>query len=311
MTRPLSESLAASPLFFEPVPPPARASVARTEERIAEVARLVAEVPRLDAVDVPDLVDENHEGRPFYRSADPRVYARAIAERAGCEVVVNKVVAHLDRSSALEAWTRETVAGGLRYVVLVGGSSRYIPYPGPPVAEANRICRPIVAAAGGLVGNIAIPLRVGEAHRMLAKTQAGASFFTTQLLFDSDAAVTMLREYDGLCRRAAIHPAAVLLSFAPLADEQDAEFVRWLGAELPEAAERAIMEGTDPNAVGRSFDRAFEVWESTLGVVHREELEVPLGVNVEQISMRHFEHARTLLRAFAERLPPANQPKST
>ncbi len=303
MVRPLAEALRKSPLFFEPVPPPARTSAARAEERIVEVTRLVKEVSRLDAVDVPELVDENHEGRPFYRTADPRSYGRAVAERTGCEVVVNKVVAHLESGAALKRWAEETVREGLRHLVLVGGTSRYIPYPGPPVTEADRIVRPIVEGAGGLLGNIAIPFRAGEAHRMLAKTRAGARFFTTQLVFDSDPVVTMLREYDALCRRASIPPAAVLLSFGPLADEQDAEFVRWLGAEIPEVAERAILEGTDPNAVERSFDRAFQVWGATVEAARRDELAVPLGVNVEQISTRHFEPARTLLLAFAERLP--------
>ncbi|MCI4366519.1 MAG: hypothetical protein L3K08_02075, partial [Thermoplasmata archaeon] len=70
---------------------------------------------------------------------------------------------------------------GIHGAVLVGGSSRYIPYPGPPVAEANRICRPVFARHAGVIGNIAIPSRMGEPHRMLAKTRAGAMFFTTQI----------------------------------------------------------------------------------------------------------------------------------
>jgi 5,10-methylenetetrahydrofolate reductase len=300
--RPLARALADRPLFFEPTPPTGRASLARVAERVAEVARLVAEIPRVDAVDVPDLVDENHEGRPFYRSVDPRAFGRAVAERAGCEVVINKVVAHLDDLAALDAWVRATLEAGLRHLVLVGGSSRYIPYPGPPVAEADRVARPLVRAAGGLVGNIAIPSRTGEAHRMLAKTQSGASFFTTQLVFDAEAPARLLREYDQLCRRAALPAGAVLLSFAPIADEQDAEFVRWLGAELPEPVEQAIVEGTPEEAVRRGIDRSLAVWDEVVRSVADGDLAVPLGVNVEQISARHQGPARELLAAFAARL---------
>jgi len=307
MVRSLLEALRAAPLFFEPVPPPARTPAQRVEERTAAVARLVREVPRVDALDIPELVDENHEGQPHYRTGDLPAYARALAEGTAREVILNKVVAHLPSAEALERWARETVERGVHHAVLVGGSSRYIPYPGPPVAEADRLCRPIFAAAGGSIGNIAIPQRTGEAHRMLAKTRAGASFFTTQLLFDSESARKVLLQYDLLCRQASIPPAAVLLSVAPIADDQDAEFVRWLGADLPDSAERAILEGEERDAARRSVEIAVSVWEDVARMTHSEGLTVPIGVNVEQVSARHLEVAGELLHEFARRIdaPPA------
>ena len=302
MTRPISEAFRASPLFFEPVPPPARTPTHRVDERTSAVVRLIEAVPRVDALDVPELVDENHEGQPHYRSGDLRGYARALADRTGRETILNKVVAHLPNLSALEKWATDTVAAGIRHVVLVGGSSRYIPYPGPSVADANRACRPVFAAAGGGVGNIAIPQRAGEAHRMLAKTRAGATFFTTQLLFDSVAAREVVRQYDLLCRQASFPPASVLLSVAPIADEQDIEFVRWLGADLPDSAERAILEGEEGEAERRSAEIALSVWDGVQRTVRDEQLAVPVGVNVEQISARHLEAAGKLLEEFARRI---------
>ncbi|HTZ62088.1 MAG TPA: hypothetical protein VMC82_05570 [Thermoplasmata archaeon] len=302
MSRPLVDALRHTPLFFEPVPPSSRAKAARAEQEIAAVAALVAELPRVDALDVPELVDENHEGRPLYRTADPREYARQLAARTSREVVVNKVVAHLESPEALERWTADTVRMGLRHVVLVGGTSRYIPYPGPAVTEANRICRPILERAGGLVGNITIPQRGGEPHRMLSKTRAGAAFFTTQIVFDADQAFGMVRQYDLLCRQASLAPVPVLLSIAPLIDEQDAEFVRWLGADVPESVERAILESDDGQSIRRSVERSLEVWSSVERRAREAGVEVPLGVNVEQISARHLGDARTLLEAFSARL---------
>lgn len=303
-TSTLASALGSFPLFFEPVPSPSRTNPARSEERREGIARLIASVHRIDAIDVPELVDENHEGKPRYRSGDVRSFAHELEERTGRPAILNKVVAHVASAEALERWSRETVSLGIRHAVLVGGASRYIPYPGPPVVEANRIVRPIVEAVGGALGNIAIPQRVGEPHRMLAKTRAGASFFTTQLLFDAEAVLRMVREYDLLCRQASIPPAAVLLSFAPIADEADIEFVRWLGADLPEAAERSILEGDDAEAARRSGARAVAVWEAVEQARRREELTVALGVNVEQVSARHLEEAGVLVREFARRLPP-------
>ncbi|HTT35855.1 MAG TPA: hypothetical protein VMH78_08335 [Thermoplasmata archaeon] len=299
MVRSLAEALAGRPLFFEPVPPGARASPARAKAHLEEVVALVDAIPRLDAVDIPELIDENHDGKPYHRSGDTRVFARRVAERTHREVVVNKVVAHLPSAPALESWARETVREGLRHLVLVGGTSRYIPYPGPPVAEANRICRPIVDEGGGRLGNIAIPQRTGEPHRMLQKSRSGAMFFTTQILFDAESTVRMLEDYGHLCEAAGLAPGAVLLSVAPIADEGDAEFVRWLGADLPEAAERAILNGDEAGAGARSIERALHVWRSVRDGVRRHRVPVSIGVNVEQVSPRHLGTAGEMARAFA------------
>jgi 5,10-methylenetetrahydrofolate reductase len=267
---------------------------------VTDLICLLEDVPRIDAVDVPELVDENHDGRPYYRSGDTRLFAREVSDRSGREVIVNKVVAHLPSVDALERWARETTSRGLKHVVLVGGSSRYIPYPGPSVAEANRVCRPILESVGGSVGNIAIPQRTGEAHRMLLKTRSGARFFTTQIVFDGESVLRMITEYDRLCRQAGRAPLPVLLSFAPVADEGDAEFVRWLGADIPEPAERAILNGDESGAGTRSTARALEVWRTVIDGAARGGLEVPLGVNVEQISVRHLGNAAEMARSFAQ-----------
>ncbi|MCI4362298.1 MAG: hypothetical protein L3J77_03805 [Thermoplasmata archaeon] len=299
MGRPFADALRSRPLLFEPVPPGARATPARVETQFAATVELLRSVGRVDAVNVPELVDENHDGRPYYRSGDVRAFARRVAEAAECEPVVNKVVAHLPNTDAMRTWAEETVSRGVRAVVLVGGSSRYIPYPGPPVFEANRLCRAPIEAAGGAVGNIAIPQRTGEAHRMLAKTRAGARFFTTQIAFDPTTSSRLVREYDALCRQSGVAPATVLISVAPLADEADAEFVRWLGADLPEATERVILNGEDAGAAGRSVAGALALWREVVRVSREAFVEVPLGVNVEQLSQRHLASAAEMLRAFA------------
>ena len=180
-------------------------------------------------------------------------------------------------------------------MVLVGGSSRYIPYPGPQVIEADRACSPLLREQGGHLGNIAIPQRQGEAHRMLAKTRAGASFFTTQILFDSESLRRTLGEYDALCQKAGIPPAAVLLSLAPLTDETDAEFVRWLGADIPDAAERWILNGEESSAGDRAIEHARRVWTDTRTAADAEGLSLALGVNIEQLTQRHLDVALRML----------------
>lgn len=298
--RSFADALRGRPLLFEPVPPAFRASTSRAARYTEQLLSLLRPISRLDALIVPELVDENHEGRPFYRSGDAREFARSLSAAAQREVVVNKVVAHLPDAEAVDAWTRETLERTIRHVVLVGGSSRYIPYPGPPVIEANRRCAPLLAPAGGLLGNISIPQRTGEAHRMLAKTKAGASFFTTQIVFDSEPIIKLLREYDRRCREADTPPAAVLFSFAPLTEDTDSEFVRWLGADIPERVERSILDGEETEAGQRSVANARRVWEEVAAAYPPTDRSVPVGVNVEQISQRHLPAAVDMLTEFAD-----------
>jgi len=127
-------------------------------------------------------------------------------------------------------------------------------------------------------------------------------------LFDAEAARKVLQQYDLLCRQASIPPAAVLLSVAPIADDQDAEFVRWLGADLPDSAERTILGGEESDAARRSVEIAVSVWEGVAKMARAEHLQVPIGVNVEQVSARHLEVAGTLLLELARRIdvPPSS-----
>ncbi len=300
MPRSLRESLRDHPLFFAPVLPSLRSPAHRIAERVDETARLLLKAPRVDAVYIPELVEENHEGRPRYRSYDPGEYVVHVTSRTGHPGIVTKVVAHVESPSALRDWAERSVRRGVQNIVLVGGSSDRIPYPEPPVEEADRIVVPILAAQGGVVGNITIPHRAEEATRMLRKTRAGVVFFTSQLLFEAQGIIDAITGYGRLCAAAGITPATVVLSFAPLGDEDDIEFVRWLGAHLPDDVEQALLQ--DEQALSRrTVELALSVWTEVVGATAG--AGVPLGVSVEQVSTRHFVSARDLLIAFSGLLP--------
>jgi hypothetical protein len=298
--RPFREVLRHSPLLAAPVVPPLRAPGHRIVERVGETVALLGAVPRVDAVYVPELLDENHEGRPRFRTYEPREYALHVMSRTGLPGIVTKVVAHLPNPRALETWVDRSLRDGITNFVLVGGSNSHTSYPGPSVEDSDRAIAPVVKAAGGVVGNIAIPQRRDEAARMLRKTEAGVSFFTTQLLFESGSIIDVLGQYARRCRAARVVPASVILSFASLADEDDIDFARWLGAQLPEDIEEALLQ--DEAALPkRSIELALGVWTSIQAAT--DQWGVPIGVSVEQVSSRQFGSARDLLKAFAEILP--------
>ncbi len=296
--RSLSEALAARPLLFEPVPPSARTppeKVAAYEHRVAAVLR---EHPRVDAFVVPELVSENHHGEPHYRSGDVTRFAARVSEESGCEGILNKVVAHVHSTEELEAWCDAAIGRGTRNLMFIGGTSRYIPYPGPSVAAANTAMLPLIRRHSGVIGNVLIPHREHEGYRMLTKTRTGASFFTTQILFDAEPITTLIDEYGRLCGAYDVRPSAVLLSVAPVADEDDLDFVRWLGAEIPARVEGSLVS-EDGSA---SIDAAVATWRSVVRTTSAHRAPVPLGLNVEVVSPHHFAVAVKLLSAMEEQI---------
>ncbi len=280
------------------MPPSARTPTEKVASYVQRVAGLLDSHPRVDAFVVPELVSENHNGEPHYRSGDLRKFASEVTRTSGCEAILNKVVAHLRSIGELEGWCRSVLAEGIHNVMFIGGTSRYIPYPGPSVATANAAVLDFFRGHAGSIGNVVIPHREHEGYRMLTKTRSGASFFTTQILFEPQQIAELLREYGRLCWAYEVEPASVLLSVAPVADEDDLDFVRWLGAEIPERIERSLVS-EDGSA---SIESAVATWRAVVRSVQARDVHVPLGVNVEVVSPRHFSVAVNLLSTMEQEL---------
>lgn len=292
-----ADRLKALPVVLEIVPPHRRASESTVRKFLSRVQEAVAALPHLAAVNLPEVLDENFAGQPFYRHMSPRQCARLLDHRLGVDPIVNKVVVHLPGSAGLDAWIRESVdAFGLRNFTFVGGSSPHVAYPGPSVTEADGRLRAMTRDLPGVaLGNIAIPERPDEAARLLAKTRAGAQFFTTQVLFESGPVLSLLRGYGAACAAEGLEPATVLLSVAPVSDYHDVEFLAWLGATIsPGTEERLLAAGGEPGAA--SLEIAREVWTAVREGVAASEAAVPIGANVEEISAHNFDLAVRMAR---------------
>ena len=289
---PFADRLRDFPVVLEVVPPHRRASEAtlrKAEQRVREAARAI---PHLDAINLPEILDENHAGMPFYRNMDPRRFATRLKEDLPVETIVNKVVVHLPGSAGFESWLKESLyAYGLKNFVFVGGASSRIKYPGPTVPESNRRLRE-VAQSGfeATIGNILIPERPAEVERLLGKTLSGCRFFTTQVLFEPEPVATVLRRYGEACAYEGVEPATILLSFAPVADYEDVEFLVWLGATVtPETEAHLLPEKGEPGLASLEVARSiFRKISSALAALRTP---VPLGVNVEEISSHNFDLA--------------------
>jgi hypothetical protein len=302
----LWEWLGKTPLLFEPVPPARRSPQATANRLLDDLASSLRGIPQLCAVNVPEVLEENHEGRPFYRTSDPRDFARGLGERLGLDPVVNKVVVHLPSRGAFRRWAEETIVErGIHNVVVVGGSSGLRHYGGPTVVEASGILNELFRTSGlreGVVGNVCLPSRPDEADRLLTKTLMGGRFTTTQILFHTRELEKLLAGYDRLCREFQVPPATVVISVAPISDVHDLEFVRWLGATVPPSVEDRLLGEGSEEARRQSIRLALNVWRGARSFCRRRGLKVPLGVNVEQLSHHNLAAAVEMAGAMARAL---------
>ncbi|HKZ47363.1 MAG TPA: hypothetical protein VJ397_01105 [Thermoplasmata archaeon] len=283
------ERLRSFPIVLEVVPPHRRVTERALTLFVDRVRSAVRSVPHLDALNLPEILDENHLGKPFYRNMDPRRCSQILSLGHPVETIVNKVVVHLKEEEALERWLAESMGDyHLSNFVLVGGNSGRFDYGGPSVTEANRMLQKAAGARRDVAcGNITIFERPSEVARLLEKTRAGAQFFTSQVIFEPEPATTVLLEYGEACAAEGLGPATVLLSFAPVADYEDVEFLAWLGANITAETEDRLLVNGETGAA--SLEVARRTWAQVRDAVARSR--VPLGVNVEEISHHNFDLA--------------------
>jgi 5,10-methylenetetrahydrofolate reductase len=277
--------------FFEVVPPPAAKpdSVGATIAEVRNIKDLV------DAINLPEIHDEAR-GTPrthhFVPRVEPRVLGAGILREVQTEIVINRcVVYEPDQTS----WFQNTHGEfGIEHVVLVGGESSKVRYPGPNVIEAAGQVR-----ATGLpisLGGISIPSRPNEAERIRRKNAAGLDFFTTQVLFDSNDIVGLIQRLNGL-------EARIFLSFAPVSHPRDLEVLRWLGVDIPVHLDRYLLRGEKSGgekpsvSADTSFDRSLDLAQHILMDVFDNLPPDPpcLGLNIEHINRRNFAPAVQML----------------
>ncbi len=134
---------------------------------------------------------------------------------------------------------------------------------------------------------------------MLGKTIGGADFFTTQAVFSGDRFVEVLEGYYAQCDAQGIQPAAVFVSFTPVSERYDIEFLRWLGVNIDRPTERRLLAKGEEGLVPDSIDLAVENWRQIRAAAGRYK-GAALGLNVEYIHRHNFEATLDLADRLAE-----------
>ncbi len=275
--------------IFEMVPPP----VGKAESLHSAMAEIAKIKGLADAINLPEIHDEARGGDrtfKFVERIEPRVLGAKIRQEFNLDAVVNRcVIYHPDQAR----WIEETQDKfGISNFILVGGESSEIKYPGPSVIETARQVR--ATGLPATLGGISIPSRAHEVDRIRRKAAEGLSFFTTQVLFDSNDIVWLIQRLNGL-------EARIFLSFAPVSHHRDIEFLRWLGADVPADLDRFLISKPPGET---SSHHAEEACERCVNLAQRILMDVfdnlppdppPLGINIEHINRRNLSFAVKML----------------
>ncbi|MBI2650880.1 hypothetical protein HYX01_00205 [Candidatus Woesearchaeota archaeon] len=277
-------------LIFEVIPPIKTASESYISKLIGRIVDAVNKIKQINIINIPEIVDENHVGKPYYRNVDTRKFGAILRDKCKKDMIVNTVVVHHEPKNRFEEWLEESINDyGIKNYVFVGAKINTINYPGPSIAEANSIAR----KKGINFGNIFIPNRENEAERLINKTLHGCNFFTSQVLFEADSAIDVLKEYIQKCDERNINPSRVYLSFAPLSSVEDIHFIKWLGAEISEKTEKKLKNRDIEYIGSASINHIKEVAQKIFNGSFNKKLS--LGLNIEYVMLHNLELSKELI----------------
>jgi hypothetical protein len=275
-------------LLFALTPPRSSTTPERAQEIADTTARRLAPLG-LDGLilyDIDDEGDRNPEERPFpfLPTMDPADYLEGHLETWPTPVVVYRATSKYTEEE-LRDWVGSQDSSR-RMAVFVGAPSRE-----RRVATTLRRAQQLRAevAPDLLLGAVAIPerhTRKGDEHLgLIAKQEAGCSYFVTQVVYDAGAAKNLVSDYAYECRDRGLDPVPIAFTFSVCGSMKTLRFLRWLGVDVPRWIENDLRHADD------TLDASLEQGEATARelISFCRRLGVPFGINVESVSIRKVE----------------------
>jgi hypothetical protein len=281
---------AQSVLLYGTTPPRLGTAPADVDAAADKLAARLAPLP-LDGLVVYDIQDET--GRtavprpfPFSGTVDPREYAALLEKRLARPAIAYKALGGMDEAGWNDWLFAAAHLHRLHFISVVGRPTSGVRYP----LTLSRAIRAAAAHPGGFaVGAVVIAERHSdtrsEAARLLAKGIEGCAYFVSQTVYHAPPTEKLLADYLRDCRGAGVAPRRIVLTFAPCGREKTMSFLRWLGVNVPRETERAIL------GAARPLEKSIAICRDNLRRIldGRYSSEIPLGVNVESVSINRDE----------------------
>lgn len=302
----------AKTILYELLPLPQNLSAEDIDSSFSLFAEMIKTFP-VDAINVPEVREETRSGTRQEEEIvklEPRKVCSHLQKHIDIDFVVNKPIVYHPWQKQ-KRWVFNTSKSfGIDNIILVGGESSSVQYPGLSVSEAAKEIQKEYPQI--VLGGITIPTRHEEARRVLQKSLSGVTFFTSQIIYESSSVKKFLKDYWELCKQKEIQPKMIFLSFAPVAAPRDVNLLQWLGVVIPKDNHKLLTTGW-LGMSWRSLKLCQEILEDILEFVERQSIRIPLGLNIEHINRHNLEASFILLEklstiynrpAFAERRMP-------
>jgi hypothetical protein len=275
-------------ILFALTPPRLETEPAQVQQ-IADttIARLLPlDLDGLILYDIDDESDRNPAERPFpfMPTLDPARYLAEHLTAWPAPAIVYRAVSKY-APDELRAWLSAQDPDRVM-TVLVGAPSRNSAVR-TTLADAQTLHRDTNPDV--LLGGVAIPerhtRREDEHLRLLAKQEAGCRFFVTQVVYDINAAKNLVSDYHYECEARGVPQVPFVFTFSVCGSMKTLEFLRWLGVDVPRWIENDLRHATDP--LEASYEQALTTATELLAYCRT--LGVPVGINVESVSIRRVE----------------------
>ena len=276
--------------FYGIAPPKADTPAERLESIAAQQAARFQSM-QIDGLIVYDIQDEAERTAqprpfPFLPTVDPATYAYGHLAARNVPRVLYRCVSH-DSPESLAQWL-SMIRGFEAHptVVFVGAPSRHSQV-GLSLEQAYALAQRHTPEV--ILGGVAIAERhnetVSEHERILRKTAQGCRFVVTQAVYDATSTKSLLSDYSIAVVERGSRPIPIILTFSPCGSDTTLSFMKWLGIHFPRWLENEIRHAKDP--LGTSIDLCEQLFADILDYAISRN--VPLGVNVESVSIRKAE----------------------
>ncbi|MBE9045964.1 hypothetical protein IQ255_16395 [Pleurocapsales cyanobacterium LEGE 10410] len=284
-------------IYLYSTTPPRQGSSTEKLQAIANKLAKRLSALDIDAINVYDI--QNEPGRtnlsrpfPFSPVIDPREYAQILHDLTGQETIIYKCVVHQPKADFPSWLDRTWQEYNLRYLAFVGGSTSGMTYPGPTLSQAVQMTTE--HQHDFVLGGVTIAerhLSKGNEHlKLIEKSRQGMQFFTSQVVYQPEATIKLLRDYAQKCRELNLSPVRIILTFAPCGYPKTLQFLQWLGVNFPPETEREIFSAQSP--VQKSLEVCCRILQQIVEAI--EPASVPLGINVESVSIKKNEIDATI-----------------
>ena len=272
-------------LLFALTPPRVTVSSQRAEE-IANLTRQRLASLHLDGLvlyDIDDESDRNSAERPFpfLPTIDPATFWDQYLKDQTSSVVIYRAVGKYEESD-IQAWLRAQDVDQV-LTVFVGASSRN-KQASTSLVRSQELWAQVRPELP--LGGVAIPerhTRRGEEHlRLIAKQEAGCSFFVTQVVYDVNAAKNLVSDYRYECDARGLKPVPIVFTFSVCGSLKTLEFLSWLGVDVPRWIQNDLRHSDDTLAA--SYEHSVGAARELIEYCRR--LGIPFGINVESVSIR-------------------------